>query len=108
MLYVSAPHNKMLDLNRKYWVYDTDDGVAEQVHACDILRYLHTCPQAIKGVTPCFYGGMLGTLEKLPDGNYPIRDKGIFTIKNGATPEGLDFLINTQQGVKGSQVVNLS
>lgn len=108
MLYVSVPHDKMLDLNRKYWVYDTDDGVAERVHATDILSFLHKQPNMIKGVNPCNYGGMLGTLEKLPDGNYKFNRYGYFTVKNGVTSKGCDFLINIEQGVRKNEIVNLN
>lgn len=107
MLYVSVPHDKMLDLNRKYWVYDTDDGISERVNASDVLSFLHKCPQGIKGVRPCRYGGMLGTLEKLPDGKHLLKDKGTFITKNGTTIGGCDFLINTQQGVRKGEVINL-
>lgn len=108
MLYVSVPHDKLLNLNQRYWVYDTDDGVAEQVYATDILKFLSLNQTGIKGVTPHHYGGMRGTLEKLPDGTYMVRDQGYFTVKDGVTLKGCDFLINTEQGVRKGKVVNLN
>lgn len=108
MLIVSLPHDMLVDLNSRYWVYDTDDGVAERHYATDIVSMKTRYPDLLPNVQLGHYGGMLLKQYHLPDGKYPIRDKGFFMLKNGLTKDGVEFMINENQGVYKAMVVNIN
>lgn len=73
MLVVAVPHGKPLNLNQKYYVYDTDDGCIESVYADEIMSMLYQCPEIMYNVAPGFYGGMEGRVKPLPDGVYKVQ-----------------------------------
>ena len=59
MLLVSLPHDKIVDLNTKYLVYDTDDGIIEKAWATDILSMYYKNRDMFPNIQQTQYGGML-------------------------------------------------
>lgn len=82
MFLVSLPHDKMVDLNRKYPVYDSEDGVIELTYATDILFYRNKYEDAFPNIQQTKYGGMLRRPFTIPNGTYRVGDVCTVTVKD--------------------------
>lgn len=104
MLLVSLPHDKIVDLNTKYLVYDTDDGIIEKAWATDILSMYYKNRDMFPNIQQTKYGGMLRKPFMLPDGQYSIGGRLTYSVKDGipiyAEPIKCEFI-----GLLGRSIV---
>lgn len=107
MIVVSIPHKYLLNLNQKYFVYDSDDGKVEEIYADEILHAVATTDW-ILNLQQGHFGGMHSNGKVMPDGIYKVysefEEDAYMRIKNGkiVEPKGCedaDF-VGTFRGIE--------